>query len=598
MSNALAHRGPDDSGFYSQERISLGHRRLAIIDLSKDGHQPMTSYDGRLTIIHNGEIYNYKALRHDLQRVAIGTTESAYPFRTQTDTEVIIASYLRWGKECLAYLNGMYAFAIWDDRDKELFIARDRLGIKPLYYWSDGATFVFSSELRTLLKSGIVPRKINLKSLADYVTYQTVHAPFTIIENVKMLLPGHYMVIKEGKEYKQVKYWSVSDVVTKSKDDSYEMAKRKVKQLLFSAVERRLISDVSLGAFLSGGIDSGTIVAIMSKVMGAKVKTFSITFNEKEYNESEYSNTVAKLYGTEHHEIKLTLGDFLTKLPEAMHAMDHPSGDGINTYVVSDATRKQGVTVALSGLGSDELFAGYPLFKRLYRLEKYNWMKSLTGLPLQVNNLFNRSVASQKLLELQKLPGWGIANTYPLARQLLLTQESGSILLNTEGLNRIPELNSSHGLLSGISTAELTNYLTDILLRDTDQMSMAHALEVRVPFLDYHLVEYVIGLSDRVKYPHTPKKLLTDAVEGLLPESIINRKKMGFTLPWSQWMNNELKPFCDENINRLTQTSYFKNSALLLLWDRFQRNDSLIPWYKIWHLAVLGNWININSIND
>jgi len=602
MNTALAYRGPDDEGSFIDNNIALGHRRLSIIDLSKNGHQPMFSADGRFVIIYNGELYNYKSLRLELQRSKHEDTSSqAYPFQTQTDTEVILAAYQRWGIDCLKYFNGMFVFAIWDKQKEELFIARDRLGIKPLYYWQGDNKFVFASEIRALLKSNLVPKKLDKNAVYDYVAFQTVHAPSTIIENVKMLLPGHYLLLKKNKIGIPIqhKYWSLNDVAIQSPNKPYEQVCKDVKDLFFASVEKRLISDVPFGAFLSGGIDSSLVVAAMSQLMREKVSTFSVTFNESEFSEAPYAAQIAKRYNTEHHEIKLSLKQFLDKLPEAMSALDHPSGDGMNSYIVSEATKKAGITMALSGLGSDELFAGYPLFKRLYRLEKLKWISGFPfiSLPFKVMDMVKPSPASAKLIEMSMLPNWNLENTYPLTRRNMTKGEAYQVYA-LEGIsNRVLTFNSKHEILSKISVAELGNYLPDILLRDTDQMSMAHALEVRVPFLDHTLVEYVLGLPDEVKYPHTPKKLLTDSMKGLLPENIIHRKKMGFTFPWSDWMKNDLKAFCEENINSLSEREYFNKNNLQSLWKGFIKGKAQSPYYKIWHLVVLENWIKENKID-
>lgn len=602
MNAALAHRGPDDDGFFVDSGIALGHRRLAIIDLSKNGHEPMFSADGRFVLVYNGEIYNFKNLRLELQRSKVGDTNSAYSFRTQSDAEVIIAAYQRYGVECVRFFNGMFAFAIWDKQKEELFIARDRVGIKPLYYWQGNNNILFSSEIRALLKSNLVPKKLDKNALYDYVTFQTVHAPSTILEDVKMLLPGHYLLIKKGEAnipVKQQKYWSLEDIPVQSSGKSYDQICKDIKDLFFAAVERRLIADVPFGAFLSGGIDSSLVVAVMSKLMRERVRTFSVSFAESEYSEAPYASQIAKQYNTEHHDIKLSPNECLFKLPDALTSMDHPSGDGINTYIVSEATKKAGITMALSGMGSDELFAGYPLFKRLYKLEKMKWVSGFpfVSFPFHIMNMLKPSPASNKLLEIAGLPNWSLENTYPVTRETFTKKETERLLKLVTYNDRNLMLNKKHEILSRISVAELSNYLPDVLLRDTDQMSMAHALEVRVPFLDYTLVEYVLGLSDEVKYPHTPKKLLTDSMKGLLPENITNRKKMGFTFPWNVWMRKELKSFCEENINSLSERDYFNKDNLQSLWKDFLKESPNCPWYKIWHLVVLENWIKENKID-
>jgi len=602
MNAAIAHRGPDDEGFFVETGIALGHRRLSIIDLSKNGHQPMFSADGRFAIIYNGELYNFKSLRLELQRAKIGDTNAVYPFRTQSDTEVILAAYQRWGTNCLQYFNGMYAFAIWDKQKQELFIARDRLGIKPLYYWQGDNKVVFASEIRALLKSNLVPKKLDKAAVGDYVAFQTVHAPSTILENVKMLLPGHYLLIRKEEmstPVKQNKYWSLQDIAVQSPVKSYEQICKDVRELFFASVERRLVADVPFGAFLSGGIDSSLVVAVMSKLMREKVRTFSVTFNEAEFNEAPYSDQIAKQYNTEHCDIKLSPQQCLAKLPEALASIDHPSGDGINTYIVSEATKNAGITMALSGLGGDELFAGYPLFKRLHKLEKWKWVSGFPfkSAPFHVMKILRPSPASNKLLEMAGLPDWSLKNTYPVTRETFTEKEWKGLLNGVTPLERNLLLNSKHEILSKISVAELSNYLPDVLLRDTDQMSMAHALEVRVPFLDYTLVEYVLGLPDKIKYPHTPKKLLTDSMKELLPENIIHRRKMGFTFPWTIWMKKELRTFCEENINSLAERPYFNKNNLQSLWKGFLNEKPQNPYYKIWHLVVLENWIKENKID-
>lgn len=605
MNRALTHRGPDDEGTFIENGIALGHRRLSIIDLSANGHQPMRSADGRYTIIYNGELYNFKSLKLELQRAATeGANTNPYPFKTQSDTEVILAAYIRWGANCLKYFNGMFGFAIWDKEKQELFIARDRLGIKPIYYWTDGKIFAFASELRALLESNFVPRKLDVASLNDYVSYQTVHAPNTIIEDVKMLLPGHYTLLKKDalvNGIAQNKYWSLLNIPAQKEEKPYEEICKDVQTHLFNAVEARLIADVPFGAFLSGGIDSSIIVAIMSKLMSRKVKTFSVTFDENTFNEAPYSSQVAKMYDTEHHEIKLSQKTFLDRLPQALSSMDHPSGDGMNSFIVSEVTKKEGISMALSGLGSDELFAGYPLFKRLYQVEKLKWLAGfpvpLRALPALVLKTIKPSIATDKFFELCGLPDWNMDRTYPLMRKIFSDRET-SELLNSKAIHlRATEFSSEHGTLSRISTLELSHYIPDILLRDTDQMSMAHALEVRVPLLDYKLVEYVIGLNDKTKYPHSPKKLLTDATKGLIPDNIINRPKMGFTFPWRDWMKTELKTFCEGNIKSLAKRDSFNHDKILDLWSSFQNNSNRTPWYKIWHLVVLENWMQENNIN-
>ncbi|WP_299821867.1 asparagine synthase (glutamine-hydrolyzing) [uncultured Pontibacter sp.] len=597
MNTAIAHRGPDDSGCFIENKIALGQRRLSIIDLSSAGHQPMLSADGNLVLVFNGEIYNYRELKQELQD---------YSYSTQTDTEVILAAYERWGKDCVHHFNGMFAFALWDKIKNELLIFRDRLGIKPLYYYQQDSLLLFASEVRALLDSGLVPRKLNKAALSDYLRYQTVHAPDTMVAGVKMLLPGHLLSVKHG-ESEISRYWSAEENYSREAEHKgYEAVKQDVKDLLTQAVERRMIADVPFGAFLSGGIDSSAIVGLMSRVAAQKVKTFAVTFEEEAYSEAKYAAAIAKKFNTEHTEIKLTPQDFLETIPAALKAMDHPSGDGPNTYIVSKVTREAGITMALSGLGGDELFAGYDVFKRLHKLNRYNW---IAALPLVGRRNLGRSlvklkpsVAAVKLNELLGLSSWGMSHTYPITRQIF----TDSFLQEMVGEQQLQE-NSVHHMLAGlqqdhlpilsqVSVAEITTYMQNTLLRDTDQMSMAHALEVRVPFLDYKLVEYVLGIPDKYKYPASPKKLLTDALGDLLPMDIINRPKMGFLLPWQQWLKGELYTFAENKLERLGERGLLDAAVLKHIWAKFNAGDASITWSRIWYLVVLENWLEENGI--
>jgi asparagine synthase (glutamine-hydrolysing) len=609
MNTCMKHRGPDDEGVFAKEKIALGHRRLSIIDLSPAGHQPMQSVDKRYHIVYNGELYNYKELKFELKRVVANSGQQAYFFQTNTDTEVIIAAYARWGADCLKHFNGMFAFAIWDDRLKELFVARDRMGIKPLYYCLTNGIFAFSSEIRSLLQSELIPRKLNPAALVDYLRYQTVHAPDTLLKGIKMVMPGHYLQLKNEKVTAHC-YWDITkNVNPQASGKNYQEVCKDVNSILTKAVERRLIADVPFGAFLSGGIDSSAIVGLMSKVSTEKVKTFSVTFDEREFSEAGYAQLVAKKFNTDHHEIKLQPIDFIEQLPHALKAMDHPSGDGPNTYIVSKATKEAGITMALSGLGGDELFAGYEVFKRYLELKNKN---VLTRIPRFIRasggnalTLVKPGVASEKIAELLKQPSIDFTSFYPLSRQVLMDKKIKALLRDKElAPNRLTKQLKEQDLsmlpsdISKVSYGEITTYMQNVLLRDTDQMSMAHALEVRVPFMDYTLVEYVLGVPDKFKVPSSPKKLLVDALGELLPPEIVNRPKMGFTFPWKQWMQLELKSFCEEKMNALSKRSFFVEQEVKGLWKRFLANDPQLTWSRIWYLVVLENWLQENRIED
>ncbi|MCJ8166343.1 asparagine synthase (glutamine-hydrolyzing) [Pontibacter sp. E15-1] len=603
MNEAIAHRGPDDCGSFVVPGVALGQRRLSIIDLSCAGHQPMLSADNNLVLVFNGEIYNYRELKQELLD---------YPFQTQTDTEVILASWEKWGRECVHRFNGMFAFVIWDKAKNEVFLFRDRLGIKPLYYFQKEYRLLFCSEVRGLLSSGLVPRKLNKVALTDYLRYQAVHAPDTMVQGVKMLMPGHYLHIQNG-HVKMDKYWSPEQNYSKrAETQSYEQVKQEVQDLLRNAVSRRLVSDVPFGAFLSGGIDSSAVVGLMSQVSSHQVKTFAVTFEEEAYSEAKYAAAIAKKFNTDHTEIKLSPDDFLHLIPAALQAMDHPSGDGPNTYVVSKVTKESGITMALSGLGGDELFAGYDVFKRMKTLHQY---QALTKIPLALRRLAGRSlkvlkpsIASNKINELLNLPSWQLSDVFPITRQVLsdeyLTQLSKRPALESNRVQHIIESSQTMQVqnrdvlpvLSQVSVAEIGTYMQNTLLRDTDQMSMAHALEVRVPFLDYELVEYVLGVPDKFKYPTSPKKLLTDALGELLPMDIINRPKMGFILPYQDWLKNELFDFADEKIKNLGKRDVLNAAVLQSLWKRFLAGDPSVTWSRVWYLIVLENWLEQHGI--
>lgn len=606
MNQTLAHRGPDNDGVWSNEEISLGHRRLSIIDLNAESNQPFFSPDKRYVIVYNGELYNYRELKLELQRAAKGSQHQAYIFRTGSDTEVVLAAFIRYGYNCLEYFNGMYAFAIYDTLEKKLFIARDRMGVKPLYYTYGEEGFIFSSELRPILHSGIRRFKLNREVLPEYVLYQTVFAPNTIIKGIRFLEAGHYMVVT-AKGAEMIQYYDLS-LAMKSKDElPYELVCKKVRELLTNSVQKRLISDVPFGAFLSGGIDSSCVVGLMSELSSSRVNTFTVSFDESEFSESVYAKQIAQKFNTIHHDIRLQPQDFLKRLPEALRAMDHPSGDGPNTFVVSGVTKEQGITMALSGIGGDEVFAGYDVFTRMKRLQENAW---INGFPLFIRKagagilrLKKPTVGNAKIAELLRKDQMNFKNAYPLSRSLY-TESQLSELIDTNGayssirkvLAALPYEN--HRLFSAVSIAEMNTYLQHTLLRDTDQMSMAHALEVREPFLDHQLVEFVLGLNDEQKRPITPKKLLVDSMKHLLPDEITNRKKMGFVLPWQQWLKRDLFEFCDVQVKGIEKKGIYKETAIHNLWQRFLKADPMVNWSRIWHLIVLNHWMDMHKVES
>ncbi|MCW3807480.1 asparagine synthase (glutamine-hydrolyzing) [Plebeiibacterium marinum] len=596
MNKAMEHRGPDDHGIWSAEGITLGHQRLSIIDLSSAGHQPMSTPNGNLTIVFNGEIYNFEEIKKELN----------YPFTSHSDTEVILAAWQQWGIKCLDKLNGMFAFAIWDEQQKKITLVRDRLGIKPLYYYYNNKTLVFSSEIRSILASNLVPKAIDTTGIGDYLRYQTVQAPNTILKDIFMVEPGTYIAIQtDNLSLKKEKWWHI-DHCSLNVPDTYNEIKEEVRKQFYDSVKRRLVADVPFGAFLSGGIDSSAVVGAMSKVSNRQVKTFNISFAEKEFSEAKYASHIAKLHQTDHTEIQLSPNDFLQHLPQALNSIDHPSGDGPNTWMVSKATKDAGITMALSGLGGDELFGGYAIFNRMAKLEGN---KSLWKLPLPLRKLSGTllqkvkpGVASDKLNALLNLDKYDFISQYAISRQVLLDNKVNELLSYNINQEHLPiELIKNYHLgnkevLSRVSISEISTYMQNVLLRDSDQMSMAHALEVRVPFLDHELVEFMLSVPDRFKYPTSPKKLLVDSLKDLLPDYIVNREKMGFVFPWSEWLKKDLYALADHHINALANRSYFNYNALTKLWKEFNSNNPSVTYSRIWPLVVLNHWMEKNGI--
>ena len=595
MADSLQHRGPDATGIFIDENVALAHLRLSIIDLSDNANQPFFDASNRYSIVFNGEIYNFREIKDLLPE---------YPFKTDSDTEVLLAAFLKFGKDCLSLLNGMFAFAIWDRQTRELFVARDRLGVKPLYYTrNEQGIFVFASEIRAILNSAVVPRKLSQNGVYDYLMYQSVYSPETIVENIFQLPAGEFGVYANGK-FVTEKYWSIEKTRTDLGIENEDEIKKNVKRLLLESVERRMISDVRLGAFLSGGIDSSAIVALMSEVSNRPIDTFSVNFDEKKYDESIYSNLIAEKFKTNHTSVRLTSKDFLDELPNALQATDSPSGDGINTYLVAKATKKSGITVALSGLGGDELFAGYPNFLNWYRIRQGFLNKIPKSLLKIVGSAVRKSKDSknQRIADILQLSNTNISNIYPMFRQVFSQQIADEFCINDIREGRFKNFLESRQaeiekfpLLSQFSIAEMLGYTQNVLLKDTDQFSMASALEIREPFFDYKLVEYVLQIPDKYKYPKYPKSLLVESLYPLLPDKIVHRPKMGFVLPFEQWMKNDLKKFCQKRIENLADRQIINSDNLIKKWTDFQQGKNGVLWSHLWHLIVLTEWLDNNK---
>ncbi len=592
MNNKMAHRGPDADGQFINENIGLGHRRLSIIDTEQSANQPMLSSNKNWVIAFNGEIYNYVELKaNELQGV---------PFQTESDTEVILELFDKYGTEAISKLKGMFAFVLHHIPSNETYVVRDRYGMKPLYYSIQQQGCLVASELRALLASDLVPRKFNRSALEEYIETQTVCAPNTLIEKVQLLEAGHYLHFKQNEISKHCYYRLLSDT-------SYELSDKKTAQDLLrssmkESVEQHMRADVPFGAFLSGGIDSSLLVGLMSEVRSEKINTFQISFEEEAFDERKYAQLVAKKFSTNHHEINLSASEFLKDIPAAIAAIDFPSGDGPNTYAVSKAAKEAGITVAISGLGGDELFAGYPVFQYMTSIEKSFALKLSYPLRKSVSLLlssFSSNRSLRKKAELLGLRQVGLAHAFPLVRKVwnaneLLTRKTKHFEIE-KNFKFIFEKNAP--LLNRVSAAEIESYMQHVLLRDSDQMSMAHSLEIRVPFIDHNVVELATHLSNDLKYPTSPKKFLTETFADILPDEVVNRKKMGFTLPWSVWMKNELKEFTESGFQELYNQDVVNEKVLKNAWSKFLMGSEEKSFISFWHLSVLGHWMKNNKIN-
>ncbi len=604
MNRAQAHRGPDDDGAEFMPALDgwlgLGHRRLAIIDVSPAGHQPMYDPDGGNWITFNGEIYNFLELRRELK-------SHGYRFRTGTDTEVILKAYAHWGTQCVERLRGIFAFGIWDAARQTLFLARDQLGVKPMYVWQGKGQLVFASEVRAILATGLVPRRLDMGGFLSYLAYGSVQEPFTLIEGVRSLPAGHWMEWRRGS-LRTERYWRLPPP-TAVHPPPPEMLHTELAERLTEAVQSQLISDVPLGAFLSGGIDSTAIAALMQNGATGQVRTFSIVFEESAYDEREFSRLAAHSLGTQHTEVLLTGKTVLDKLESALDSYDQPSMDGLNTWFVSEAARETGLTVALSGVGGDELFGGYGGYYRALAAERY--CRVVQTLPRSLRffmaGLLCRFITSEALRKAAALLTT-TRHPYFLTRRLFLDPQIQRLLnpdtlwgspWESAALACIKDEAEGYDPINRVSAFELQTYMRSTLLRDTDQMSMAHALEVRVPLIDQKLVEFMFTLPGCCKLEtNQPKPLLTRPLESLLPPKCVNRPKMGFELPFKAWLMEsllgEIKGSFFESQSR-DGAWPFDPAGLQELWEQFCTGK--INWSRVWSIFVLRRWIKLHGVS-
>lgn len=601
MMDALIPRGPDDEGLYVKENVALGHRRLSIIDL-KTGHQPMLNEDGSIAIVYNGEVYNFRELKEPL-------VKKGHVFKTHSDTEVIIHAYEEYGEECLNHFNGMYALAIWDSKRERLFLARDRFGKKPLYYATFDNQFIFASELKAILKHPSVRKEIDMTALSKYLAYEYVPSPYTIFKNIKKLEPSSRLSLQKGS-YKVEAYW---DVKFAHQDTVFDLksAKPRLVSLLRDSVRRRLISDVPLGVFLSGGIDSSSVVAMMAELVKAKdIKTFSIGFKEESYDESTDARRVADFFGTDHHEEILKPKTMLDVLPDIVDVLDEPFADSsmIPTYLVSKYTRRY-VTVALGGDAGDELFFGYPSFLA-HKINRY-----LNILPQPF-----RGILIKRLAESAPRPNKYMSPNFKVNRFLrglgfpeeirhqvwigsFIPKEQARLFLPNNVLNHdaldiydlTNKLFQKTGDIDPMDRAMyiyLRTYLADDILTKVDRASMANSLEVRAPFLDKDFVDFATAIPSSLKMKgFNAKWILKKALEDKLPKSTLKKSKQGFAAPVAKWLKEDLKPLLFEKFDKskIEREGIFDYRYVRSMLDEFINNKEDTR-KEVWALFMFEMW--------
>ena len=567
---ALAHRGPDAQASWQGEHGLLFHSRLSIIDTDSRANQPFTDPTGRYVLVFNGEIYNYQALKATL-KVAWHTT---------SDTELLLHWLINYGETRLHELEGMFAFAFYDTQTKALLVARDRFGKKPFYLYQQEGEFSFASEVRVLLQMQPNLKSVSHQQLSNWLFWQTIPGG-CLIEGIEELEPGRYMLLKNSQVLETRSYLHVNPYL--GMQPSREEALVEVKEKVSTAIEKRLVADVPFAAFLSGGVDSSIITAVAAKRLGKDLHTFTVSFDESQFSEHHIAAEVAKRYQTQHHEIRLKPQDFLDLLPEGLAATDHPSGDGLNTYVVSKYTQAAGFKMALSGIGGDEWFLGYPYFRKMAEWQQKAWMGNLKAfspvLPFQYRKGLEIAAAVANY--------GGAAYAY---QRLVFDQASIANLFGLPQPNLFPIQEKQAHSQALYSEQEWQYYTQPVLLRDSDQYSMAVGLELRAPFMDADLVDYALALPDALKLGQRPKDLLIAAFEADLPRSVYDRQKQGFTLPWAQWMQTDLKEFCTARIARFC--TRIAHQGLHKEWLLFQKGKSKLSWSRFWAVVALEDYLD------
>jgi asparagine synthase (glutamine-hydrolysing) len=608
MMGAMVHRGPDGEGLLAGQGAAMGMRRLSIIDLP-GGNQPIWNENRTRVVVFNGEIYNYRELRGRLEGLG-------HQFHTQSDTEVIVHAYEAWGSDCVGHLRGMFSFAVAELPNgdtspvKKVFLARDRMGIKPLYYAVVDDVFFFASEVRALVASGAIQTSLSSSALSSYLLFGSVSEPVTLLAGVKSLPPGSCMTVDVQKPVNSAEpkcYWAPASGSLGANRSTSAGHPTRLRALLEESVRVHMIADVPLGVFLSSGIDS-TALAALARLQRDDLHTFTLIFPEAQFSEAELSRQTAKDLGTVHAEVALSGEEMLARIGEAIDAFDQPSMDGINTYFVSWGARQAGLKVALSGLGSDELFGGYSTFQAAQKLR--NIQKLAQKAPAFLRQAATPAVeflsasllasdAAKKASSAWSNPEF-FDHTYFYTRTVFPPSQIESLAAADlfskpmeweEWLAQVSAQAEKFNAMSQISWLELRTYMLSTLLRDSDAMSMASSLEIRVPFLDHVLVEFVLSLDDSDKFKARPKALLIEALKDILPMEVVNQRKRTFTLPWEVWLKGALR---DHIESRLANWSPHLEAHLP------QRNAERVlrdflagktGWARVWSLYVLNEWV-------
>jgi asparagine synthase (glutamine-hydrolysing) len=608
MRELIHHRGPDDGGSWHspEHRIALGHRRLSIIDLTSAGHQPMSNEDGTVWITFGGEIYNHLDLRPGLEA-------KGHVYRSQTDTETIIHLYEEEGPRCVERLHGMFHYAIWDSRTRELHLARDRLGKKPVYYAQPDGNFIFASEIKALLAHPALTAELDEEAFFHYLTFVCTPAPLTMFRGIRKMQPAERMTVRADGTIESEIYWSPfsQQVAAEVESMTEPELRERLLELLRKSISRRMMSDVPFGVFLSGGIDSSTNVALMDELMDDPVQTFSVGFEDPRYDELAYARRIAERFGTDHHETVMTAEDLASFIPELIYHQDEPLADptSVPVHYVSKLARDSGTIVVQVGEGSDELFHGYegyitharfrqrywPAFQRVPRPLRKALSKAALAAALRTGRFIGHAQAIEEAAE-GRLPFWGGAIAYQGAlKELVLSNgraHPDSYAIVERFLQEAERERPDADLLQKMTYLELKNRLAELLLMRVDKMTMANSVEARVPFLDHELVEFALALPAEMKVRNGEGKyLLKKAVEGILPPEVINRPKQGFVAPVSEWLRGETgaKIRRDIRSSTLTERGLLDYEAIDRLWEAHQSGRG--EWaFQLWNIYNVSAW--------